>query len=593
LIEWYDGTKVKLEIATDVSEISRLKASIRKRLKYENLLCRISLQAINCEDPEEFLNSCITDMGETVGVSRTYIFNHDVHTSTLNNTHEWCGTDVTPQIDNLQDIPCEDFAWWTKQMQDQGKICYSDIKEIPEPAVFELLKAQNIISILVVPLFVKDQYYGFLGFDECDKIREWPEEDVELLLAMARILSGVIQKQELLKEHKKLEEQLLQAQKMESIGRLAGGVAHDFNNILQVIIGNYELFKQNCSNTSKHLKEQYPELEEIGEASKKASQLTQQLLTFARQQIVKPKLLDINKTTRKTFKMLERLIGENIKITWKPGKNTWPIMLDPVQFDQILTNLCINSRDAIKGTGKITLVTENHSFDEEYCNDHPGFIPGNYVGILVSDNGCGMSKEVAQKAFEPFFTTKKLGKGSGLGLSTVYGIVKQNKGFISVYSESGCGTSIKNFIPRAFSDVIIPDKILAEKRKTKSGTETILLVEDDVLILNITAKNLKKMGYNIFATSIPAEAINIAQVPENKIDLLLTDVIMPEMNGLELFKKIRKISLDIQCLFMSGYTADVIAHQGIINEDTNFISKPFSNKEISESIRNLLKRKKQ
>jgi CheY-like chemotaxis protein len=291
--------------------------------------------------------------------------------------------------------------------------------------------------------------------------------------------------------------------------------------------------------------------------------------------------------------MLERLIGENIKITWKPGKNTWPIMLDPVQFDQILTNLCINSRDAIKGTGKITLVTENHSFDEEYCNDHPGFIPGNYVGILVSDNGCGMSKEVAQKAFEPFFTTKKLGKGSGLGLSTVYGIVKQNKGFISVYSESGCGTSIKIFIPRAFSDVIIPDKILAEKRKTKSGTETILLVEDDVLILNITAKNLKKMGYNIFATSIPAQAINIAQVPENKIDLLLTDVIMPEMNGLELFKKIRKISLDIQCLFMSGYTADVIAHQGIINEDTNFISKPFSNKEISESIRNLLKRKKQ
>ena len=338
------------------------------------------------------------------------------------------------------------------------------------------------------------------------------------------------------KERKKLEEQLFQAQKMESVGRLAGGVAHDFNNMLGVIIGRAEMASEQDVSADKL----QHDLKEILKAGLRSADLTRQLLAFARKQTAVPKILDLNDTISGMLNMLRRLIGEDIDLSWQPGLDLWKVKIDPSQVDQILANLVVNARDAISGVGAITMSTENVVIDDSNRAETPEFVPGEYVLLTVSDTGAGMSQEVRENIFEPFFTTKELGKGTGLGLSTVYGIVKQNDGFIYVASEPGKGTTFKIYLPRFEAETAqVPSEEVAGKRPT--GTETILLVEDDEAILNLSKMILENLGYTVLAAQTPVHAIHLAEEHPGDIHLLITDVVMPEMNGRELAEQLSSL----------------------------------------------------
>ncbi|MBF0398704.1 MAG: response regulator [Desulfobacterales bacterium] len=285
--------------------------------------------------------------------------------------------------------------------------------------------------------------------------------------------------------------------------------------------------------------------------------------------------------------MIRRLIGENIELMWTPGADIWTIKMDPSQIDQILANLCVNARDSIFCIGKIKIETSNVILDEAYCASHREFVPGSYITLTVSDNGCGMNKKVLNKIFEPFFTTKGVGKGTGLGLATIHGMVKQNKGFIDVSSEPGHGSTFKIYLPRYDSKL---DQVKQEKSPNclERGSETVLLVEDEPSTLKITKTILKGLGYNVIAAKTPMEAIQLAKEQEGKIQLLITDVIMPEMDGKDLSAKILSLYPNIKCIFMSGYTDEIISHQNELKKSGHFIQKPFSIEEIASKVRKVL-----
>jgi PAS domain S-box-containing protein len=384
-------------------------------------------------------------------------------------------------------------------------------------------------------------------------------------------------------EAEKMQAQLTQVQKMESVGRLAGGVAHDFNNMLGVILGYSELVLVQVEPGQP----MYSALQGIQQAAQRSVDLTRQLLAFARKQTVAPKVLDLNKTVASMLNMLRRLIGENIDLAWLPGESLRPIKIDPTQIDQILANLCVNARDAIGDTGKVTIETNNVAFDEAYCSAHAGFVPGEYVLLAFSDNGHGMDREDLSHLFEPFFTTKEMGKGTGLGLATVYGIVKQNNGFINVYSEPGLGTTFKLYLPWYLGrGERLPAPEAAKPAAT--GHETIMLVEDETMILEMTTVMLEHQGYTVLPAVSPGEAIRLAREHAGEIHLLMTDVVMPEMNGRDLARNLLSLYPDLKRLFMSGYTANVIAHHGVLDEGVHFIQKPFTIKDLATKIRNVL-----
>ncbi len=384
-------------------------------------------------------------------------------------------------------------------------------------------------------------------------------------------------------EKEKLEAQLFQAQKMESVGRLAGGVAHDFNNMLGVIIGRAEMALQQEASTGK-LKHH---LDEILKAGMRSADLTRQLLAFARRQTAAPKTLDLNDTISGMLKMLRRLIGEDIDLLWAPELDLWKVKIDPSQVDQILANLAVNARDAISGVGAVTMRTDNVVIDDSNRAEVPELIAGQYVLLTVSDTGTGMSRDVRENIFEPFFTTKELGKGTGLGLSTVYGIVKQNDGFIYVESELGKGTTFKIYLPRCEAETAkVHSEEAAGLRPT--GTETILLVEDDEAMLDLSKMILENLGYTVLGARTPGHAIRFVEEYTGDIDLLITDVVMPEMNGRELAEKLKAVSPELKCLYMSGYTAEVITHRGILDEGVGFIQKPFGSDDLAAKVRRVL-----
>lgn len=385
---------------------------------------------------------------------------------------------------------------------------------------------------------------------------------------------------------RRLEAQLLQAQKLESVGRLAGGVAHDFNNMLGIILG-YSEMALNMVPVADPL---HADLREIREAARRSADIARQLLTFASRQTIEPRILDLGETVEGMLKMLRRLLGENIELHCSSPEDLWPVLMDPTQVDQILANLCVNARDAIQGIGRIAIELRNVSFDETFCAMHLGFEPGDYVVLMVSDDGSGMDRKTLEHVFDPFFTTKPLGEGTGLGLATVYGIVKQNRGFIDVYSEPGQGSTFKIYLPRhqAASGATVRALPAGPAR---GGRETILLVEDEKSLLRMTSMMLETLGYRVLSASSPGEALKLAQACASEIHLLITDVVMPEMNGRELARELLSLRPLLKTLFTSGYTANVIAHHGVLDEGVCFLQKPFSAGELGDRVREALQGK--
>ncbi len=502
----------------------------------------------------------------------------------LNQAHERILT-ILDSIDStvyVADMDTCEILFMNKRMitdfggDKTGDICYSAFRDNSEPC--ECCTNNQLVNKDGKPAGVRiwDDKNPVTGryYINYDRAIEWTDGR----LVRMQIATDIT-------ELKKMETQLNQAQKMESVGRLAGGVAHDFNNMLGVILGHTELALLQADENH----DLYSDLKEIQKAAKRSADITKQLLAFARKQTISPRQLDLNDTVESMLNMLRRLIGEDIDLVWQPAAHIWPVKMDPSQIDQILANLCINARDAIAGVGKLTIETGRKTFDEEYCHEHAGFIPGDFVLLAVSDNGCGMDKDTLENLFEPFFTTKEVGKGTGLGLATVYGIVKQNKGFINIYSELGQGSTFKIYLPRLVADENT-DKAVPEKKAASGGSETILLVEDEPSILKMTRMMLEKIGYTVLSAVTPSEAMEKAENHSGSVELLMTDVVMPEMNGRDLAAKVTELHPDIKLLFMSGYTANVIAHQGILDNGVAFIQKPFSMADMTAKVREVLNR---
>ncbi len=397
-----------------------------------------------------------------------------------------------------------------------------------------------------------------------------------------KIVSFVAVKRDIT-EQLRVTEQLQQAQKMDSIGRLAGGIAHDFNNMLGVILGHTELAMELVSPDNPL----HGDLVEIQKAAERSAALTRQLLAFARKQAATPKMLNLNETIEGMINMLRRLMGENIELSWKPQPDLWPIQMDPSQIDQILANLCVNARDAIADVGQITIETHNIVFRPSVADPLPDATPGDFVRIDFRDTGCGMTPETLGHIFEPFFSTKKKGLGSGLGLATVYGVVKQYNGFIQVHSQPAQGTTFHIYLPRHRGTLETQARSAPPPPPT-GGHESILLVEDEPSILKITGQIIEGLGYTVRKANSPAEAIRLATEHGHEIDLLLTDVVMPEMNGRDLAQKLLLTHPKLKCLFMSGYTADVIARNGVLDKGVHFIEKPFTKPTLAAQIRKAL-----
>jgi PAS domain S-box-containing protein len=382
------------------------------------------------------------------------------------------------------------------------------------------------------------------------------------------------------REQKKLQDQLQQAMKMEAIGRLAGGIAHDFNNLLTGMSGNVQLALMD-------LKPDNPlaeTLREIGKAADSAATLTRQLLAFSRKQLIEPKLVDLNEMITSTHKMLKRLIGEDIELHVLPGKNLGAVKIDRAQFEQILVNLAINARDAMPNGGQLTIEAANVELDEGYCHTHADARLGRFVMLAVSDTGIGMNDEVKAHLFEPFFTTKEKGKGTGLGLATIYGTVKQAGGSIEVYSEAGKGTAFKIYLPRmeAHAGNIEKSRSLAEMPR---GSETVLLVEDEEMVRHLAIRVLRRLGYEILHAGSGGDALAAAKQYAAPIHLLFTDVVMPGMNGRQLSERIAAIHPETKVLYSSGFTENAIAHHGVIDEGLNFIGKPYTPHSLAKAIR--------
>ena len=383
---------------------------------------------------------------------------------------------------------------------------------------------------------------------------------------------------------RRLEAQLRQAQKMEIVGQLAGGVAHDFNNMLQVITSYLEVALRSVrpgDSLQKYLLE-------IQRAARRSSDLTGQLLAFARKQVVSPKLIHVNEHLARTQSMIRRLIGEDIELAWNPDPGAGDVMIDPAQLDQVLANLAVNARDAIAGVGRLTVETGSTEVTPDYSATHLDASPGRYVVITVSDTGSGMDKETQAHLFEPFFTTKGPGKGTGLGLATVYGIVRQNQGFLSVYSEPGQGATFRVYLPRQTGGDAEAEPSDVEPLIPRGEGETLLLVEDEESILEIAEAGLRELGYRVIAARTPAEALAASAGHDGAVDLLITDVVMPGMNGKVLSERLQAERPGLRCIYVSGYTANVIAERGILEEGVKLLAKPFMLSSLARLVREVL-----
>ena len=393
--------------------------------------------------------------------------------------------------------------------------------------------------------------------------------------------SSIVRDLTQVKKAQELEEQLRQAQKLESLGRLTGGVAHDFNNLLMVISSYTEMLQAELAPGDRLRRN----TQQVLKAAARAASLTQQMLAFSRKQVLSPQVLDLNAVVDDTTKMLKRMIGEDVELEFLPNHPLWSVQADPGQMTQVLMNLGVNARDAMPKGGKLTIETRNVVVDAQTASCHVGFSPGKYVMIAVSDTGMGMTKDVQERIFEPFFTTKENGKGTGLGLATVYGIVKQSGGYIWVYSEAGRGSCFKLYFPQSEKSFVtaVP---LSISRNEGCG-ETILLVEDEDSLREAVHDYLRQNGYAVLEASNGQEALEVAAPHIGGIDLLLTDVIMPKMSGPELVRELPS-QAGLAVLFMSGYTDDAIVNHGVLQPGMAFLQKPFSLDVLGAKVRSVL-----
>jgi two-component system cell cycle sensor histidine kinase/response regulator CckA len=561
---------------------------ITRRKGYESLTVfrlRI-LQMAESHSVEELLRATLDEAEKLTGsaIGFCHFIENDPAISTLRVASSNIQKTMHGVERDVQHPSLTDVGFWADTIRNEHAVITNDYGSAKTQGNVLPHGHPEIRRTLVVPMLQGDKVMAILGVG--NKLNEYDDDDVKLLRTLADIAWDIVARKRAEQYAQEMQTALTQSQKMELIGQLAGGIAHDFNNMLGVILGNIEIALDQKIAFQKPLQQN---LQNILKAANRSADLTRQLLTFARKQTVMPIVLELNTLVENMLTVLRQLIGKNITINWIPDTARALIKADPSQIDQILINLCVNARDAISGTGQITIkIGELCEHKILHTPHQPCRVSGDYVTLSITDNGCGIEKELFPHIFEPFFTTKMPGKGTGLGLSTIYGIVKQSNGCIECISHPGNGTTFKVHLPRYMVGYTDPDENAQHLASNRTGQETILLVEDEPDILILCKFELEQTGYTVLTATTPQEALSLAEQYLGSIDLLLTDVVMPQMNGCDLAKKLLLVNSQLKVLFMSGYSCDVIVHNNLLDEGVNFIQKPFSLKLLAMMVQNLL-----
>lgn len=570
------------EVQHELAERTRAEEEVLRRNRELALLNRVIAASAVSLEPEPILEIVCRELAQVFDVPQAaaMLFNEKKTSAVV--VAEYL-TEGRPAAWG-QKIPVKNNPAFQHLLTLKAPLSIDDAQNDPRLApIHQLIRQRGAISLLLVPLVIKGEVLGNLELDTIEP-HHFSTEEVSLAWSVADQVAGALGRARLDQEHRQLEGQFRQAQKMEAIGRLAGGMAHDFNNLLTVIIGYSELLLHRHIDRNDP---RYKDIEQIHKAAEQAAALTRQLLAFSRQQVIRPKVLDINIIIADMNQMLRRLISEDIDLIITPNPAPGYVKVDPGQIEQIIMNLVVNACDAMSQQGgKLTIKTTNINLDENYAGRHIGLKPGPYVTLTISDTGGGMDAETLSHVFEPFFTTKD--KGTGLGLATVYGIVQQNKGHISVSSHPGQGTTFTIYIPQIDQTAKLTDQ---DQTPTESfgGTETILLVEDEEMVRDLARYTLLQNGYKILEARHGQEALEIYKRHEGPIHLLLTDVIMPGgLNGYELAERLTSLHSEIKVIYMSGYVDKDIIHHAILASEITFLQKPFSPIALSRKVREVL-----
>jgi signal transduction histidine kinase len=571
----------------EITERKRLEEVLRFQLGLVQVVATVSRSFINLSPNEidDAIKRALETTGTFCGVDRSYVFLFCDNGTRMDNTHKWCAEGIEPQIHNFQGLSVDALPWWTDKLSRFENIYVPHVAELPPQASAEkeILQAQHIQSLIVVPMVYGGSLIGFVGFDLVRVEKTWPEESIGLLQVIAEILANALERKRAEEERKQLEARLYQAQKMKAIGTLAGGIAHDFNNLLMGIQGHASLMLLHSDSDHPH----FERLKGIEDMVRRGADLTRQLLGFARGGKYEVKTTNLNELVEKTSEMFGRTKKE-ITIHKKYQKDMLPVKVDRGQIEQVLLNLYVNAWQAMPRGGDLYIETSYVLLDEKDTNAF-GVEPGNYVKTSVADTGVGMDEATQQRIFDPFFTTKEMGRGTGLGLASAYGIIKNHGGFISVYSKKGEGTTFNIYLPASEKDLKTKEEKLPDE--IFKATEVVLLVDDEHMILDVAEAMLKEMGYKVLLARSGREAVEVYTKYKDEIDLVILDMVMPDMGGGKAYDHIKQINPDAKVLLSSGYSIDGEATEILQRGCNGFIQKPFAIKELYRRIRGILDEK--
>jgi PAS domain S-box-containing protein len=568
---------------TDITDLKQMETEILHRLEFERVVMQISTEFVGRHPHEidEGIDAGLKALGVATGVTRVCLLELRSAATRMDVTHEWCHQGAEQHIDQLQDLVVDDFPMARQQIPRRQTARAAAVTGPPGGKRTEAA-TEVIRSMLLLPMTVATKVLGFLGVDPVRSDRPWSEDDLRLLRVAAEIFANGLDRRD-------AEAQLGEAQKLESVGRLAAGVAHDLNNMLTPILGFAQLLRPELDGRPEALED----LTEIIHAAERSRDLVRQLLAFSRKQILDLRPVDLPAIVLGMEKLLRSAVRENIDIQYVTPSAKHLILADTGQLEQVIMNLAMNAQDAMPHGGSLVLETSETELDQAYCADHADIEPGRYAMLVMTDNGAGMDKHTREHLFEPFFTTKEPGAGTGLGLATVYGIVKQHGGSIWLYSEPDKGTTFKIYLPIANRAALLADATLArhEVPSMSVGT-TVMVAEDDPVVRRLVTSILTQAGCTVLAAATGEECLEMLERHEGRIDLLLTDVIMKDLDGRQLYDEVMRRYGDrlgpMKVLFMSGYTHNVIAHRGVLDEGVNFIQKPFAVERLAEKVREAL-----
>jgi signal transduction histidine kinase/ActR/RegA family two-component response regulator len=570
-----------LSVFTDITERVHAEDALHRRNRELTMLNQIIAASASGLKIEEVLETACRELALTFGVPQV--------AAALLNEEQTAAVVVAEYLTEgrpsllYESIPTKGGVGFLGLLDQKAPLVVHNAQNDPRLAsIHDLMRQHDVVSILLLPLTIKGEVVGALGLDAIEP-GHFSAEDISLAWSVGNQVAAVLAQTRLNKQRQRLEEQYHQAQKMEAVGRLTAGIAHDFNNLLTAINGFAQLMRYELSPDDPRQEM----VDRIWDSGRRAADLIRQLLVFSSKQVVKLQALDLNDVVAGMDKLLRRIIGEDIELKTALNPGLWPIKADQAQIEQVIVNLAVNARDAMPDGGQLTIETTNVLLDEGYAATHLEAQPGEYVLLAMSDAGVGMSEEVKAHIFEPFFTTKEPGKGTGLGLATVYSIAKQSSGHIWVYSEEGVGTTFKIYLPRSREAVqaAAPERQMANM---PTGDETVLLVEDDEAVRDLARRVLQSQGYTVLEAQDGQEALLVSTHHEGTIHLLLTDVIMPGISGKGLADQLGQARREMRILFMSGYSDEAIVHHGVLEPGVAFLQKPFSPLALAQQVRQVL-----